>query len=206
MPIIFLVRHGENNYVKEGRLAGRLSGIHLNERGYYQAAQIAENLKDLPIKAIFSSPSERTMETAAPISSELNLEIQQSDSLAEINFGTWEGKTLKSLRRRKLWNTVQRTPSMMRFPEGESFFEAQNRVVNFINDRALEANPKDMIICITHSDIIKLAVSYYLGLHLDFFQRIVISPGSITTLNISQKGGTLLMLNYDPGFLQNNSH
>lgn len=198
MPIIYLVRHGENDYVKEGRLAGRLQGIHLNERGYLQATHIADNVKNLPIKAIYSSPLDRTMETAAPIASLLNLEVQQREDLAEVNFGTWEGKTLKSLRRRKLWNTVQRSPSMMRFPQGESFLEAQQRVVNFLNCLSAEAKPKDLLLCVTHSDIIKLAVSYYLGLHLDFFQRIIVSPGSITTLGISQIGGVLLMLNYEP--------
>lgn len=203
MSIILLIRHGENDYVKEGRLAGRLPGIHLNERGHSQANQIAENIKNLPIKAIYSSPLERTLETAEPISKILDLEIQPECNLEEINFGTWQGKTLKSLRRRKLWDIVQRSPSMMRFPGGESFLEAQERVVDFLNQLSSETKQKDLIICVTHSDIIKLAVSNYIGLHLDFFQRIIISPGSITALSLSQKGGLLIKMNCDYSFHSN---
>ena len=64
MPLFLLVRHGENDNVKKGRLAGRLSGVHLNKKGIAQAQALAERLHGAPVKAIYSSPLERTMETA----------------------------------------------------------------------------------------------------------------------------------------------
>ena len=85
MPIFLLVRHGENDYVKEGRLAGRLPGVHLNETGLLQADAVAEKFIDLPIKAIFSSPLDRTLETAQPISNALQLQIQPQDELVEVD-------------------------------------------------------------------------------------------------------------------------
>jgi probable phosphoglycerate mutase len=65
MTLLLLIRHGENDYVKTGKLAGRLSGVHLNQRGQEQARALGEALKDVPLKAIYSSPLDRAMETAA---------------------------------------------------------------------------------------------------------------------------------------------
>ena len=67
MPVVLLIRHGENEYVKKGRLAGRKPGVHLNDKGRAQAEALAEALKNMPLKAVYSSPLDRTMETAAPL-------------------------------------------------------------------------------------------------------------------------------------------
>lgn len=197
MPIFLLIRHGENEYVKEGRLAGRMPGVHLNEKGRSQAQEIAEKFTNAPIKAVYSSPLDRTFETAEPIAQALNLEVVPRAGLNEVDFGEWQGKTLKSLRRRKLWKVVQGTPSQMRFPGGESFAEAQLRFCQELKNLTRKHKGKDMLVCVSHSDMIKLAVAYYIGLHLDLFQRLHVSPGSITALNINEMGGHLLALNYD---------
>jgi len=200
MPVFLLIRHGENDYVKEGRLAGRLADIHLNESGHSQAVEISEKLKGAKIAAIYASPLERTMETAHPIAAVLSLEIIPRPDLLEVDFGEWQGKTLKSLRRRVLWKIVQGAPSQMQFPGGESFAEAQVRVVHELRHLADQHKPKDLVICVTHSDLIKLAIAYFIGLPLDMFQRLHISPGSISALMINPMGGNLLTMNYDVSF------
>jgi probable phosphoglycerate mutase len=200
MPIFLLIRHAENEYVKEGRLAGRIPGVHLNENGRAQALAVAEKLSSAPVKAVYSSPLERTMETAQPIADALNLEVEIRTGLNEVDFGEWQGKTLKSLYRRKLWKVVQGAPSQMRFPGGESFAEAQLRFCQELEKLAQEHKPKDMLVCVSHSDMIKLAVAYYIGLHLDLFQRLHVSPSSITAINVNEMGGHLLSLNYDLNF------
>jgi probable phosphoglycerate mutase len=182
MPTVLLIRHAENEYVRKGRLAGRLPGVRLNERGREQSDQLAEALKQTRIKAVYSSPLDRTMETAAPIAAAHNLEIVERPGLIELDFGDWQDKTLKSLRRRKLWKTVQSRPSLMRFPNGETFSEAQVRAAAEIDALVRQHKPKDLIACVSHSDLIKLAMAYYLGLSLDLFQRIMIAPASISTL------------------------
>ena len=197
MTIFLLVRHGENDYVKEGRLAGRLPGVHLNKRGIQQADEVAKKLQTAKISAVFSSPLERTMETADPIADALDLAVIASPELNEVDFGDWQGKTLKSLRRRKLWKIVQASPSQMRFPGGESFAEAKLRICRELKRLTDEYRPKDLIVCVSHSDVIKLAVAFYIGLHIDQFQRLHVSPASITALNINESGAYLLTLNYD---------
>ena len=200
MSIILLVRHGENQYVKKGRLAGRLPGVHLNEKGRAQAQAVAEKLKGAPIKAIYSSPMERTMETAEPIAAALGLEVITRPGLIEVDVGEWQDKKLKGLSRLKIWRMVQNTPSLMRFPGGETFAEAQFRIVQEILELVSQSEPKDILVLVSHSDPIKLAVAYFIGLPLDQFQRLSVSPGSISALYIGEGFSRLLTLNYDLSF------
>jgi probable phosphoglycerate mutase len=200
MPTVLLIRHAENDYVKMGRLAGRLPAVHLNERGRAQADALAKTLSKAPIKAVYSSPLERTMETATPIARALGLQVVTRPGLNEVDFGNWAGKTLKQLRRRKLWPSIQRHPSRARFPEGESFAEAQIRICHEIETLTQAHNPKDLIVTVSHSDMIKLAAAYYLGLPLDFFQRLIVFPASVTTLHMGERGASLVNLNQVASF------
>ena len=200
MPTILLIRHGENDYVKKGILPGQTSGIHLNDKGRSQAQALAERLGQAPIIAIYSSPLERAVETAEPIALALGLEITIRPGLVETDCGEWQGKSLKSLRRLKAWRAVQSTPSLFRFPGGESFAECQARMVNEIEALRLGHEDKDLFACVSHADPIRLAVAYYLGLSLDHFQRLSAAPASITALYIGGMGSRLLTLNFDLSF------
>jgi probable phosphoglycerate mutase len=200
MPIVLLIRHGENDYVKKGRLAGRLPGVHLNKNGKAQAEAVAERLKAAPIKAIYSSPLERAVETAQPLAAALGLEIQVRDGLIEVDFGEWQDQRLKGLGRTKLWKHVQLAPARFRFPGGESFADAQYRICREIEAIAAQHEPKDLIAIVGHSDPIKLAVAYYLGMPLDLFQRLSVSPASVTALMMGEMGAHLLTLNYEISF------
>ena len=197
MPLILLIRHGENDYVKEHRLPGRKPGIHLNKNGLSQAKAVAKKLKSAPIKAVYSSPLERTMETAKPIAKALDLPIIPRQGLIETDVGKWQGKKVKRLRRSKSWPKVQLNPSRFRFPGGERIEDAQHRFVEEIEHLAEKHEPGDMLVCVSHADPIKLVVAYYIGLPLDMYQRLIVSPGSITALHIGEFGSQLLVLNYD---------
>ena len=201
MPLLLLIRHGENNFVKTGKMAGRLPGIHLNERGQKQAQALADALKDVPIKAIYSSPLERAMETAQPIADARKLTIQQEPDLMDTNVGKWQGRSLKVLRLTKVWKIVQNAPSRFRFPEGESFPETQLRIANVL-ERIVQQHkkPQDIIAVIFHADPIKLAVSHFLGLPLDHFQRLGCDTGSLTLLHLNEMGANLVKLNQRPPF------
>ena len=201
MPLLLLIRHGENDFVKSSKMAGRIAGIHLNEKGRKQAEALGEALKDFPITAIYSSPLERTMETAQPIAQARKLEVIPAPDLLEANLGKWEGRSWKVLRLTKAWKVVQNAPSRFRFPEGESFAEAQLRYANALERIAKKHNkPKDIVAAVFHADPIKLAVSYFLGLPLDHFQRLSCNTGSLTMLHLSDAGASLITLNQRPPF------
>lgn len=180
-----------------GRMGGRLPGVHLTENGRAQAQAVAEKLGGAPIKALYSSPMERTMETAEPIARVLGLAILSRDGLIETDAGEWSGKTLKSLRRRKLWHLAQSSPSTFTFPGGESFVAAQRRIVAEIENLCLQHALKDLLVCVSHADPIRLAVAHFIGLPLNNFQRLSISPASITALHVEETGNRLLTLSVD---------
>ncbi len=192
MTTLLLIRHGQNDYVGR-RLAGRRPDVHLNQHGREQALALAEVLCHAPIKAIYSSPLERAVETAQPLAQALNLPVQVRPGLVEIDFGGWVGKTPKQMARMKLWPVVQKTPSLMRFPGGESFPEAQQRIAQDIEAIALENQPDNLVALFSHSDAIKLAVAHFLGLALDNFQRLAVDTASISVVVIPQEGSPLLV-------------
>ena len=200
MPLLLLIRHGENEYVKTGKMAGRTPGVHLNERGRKQAAELAEALKQVPLKAIYSSPLERALETAEPLAEGRKLEIQLRPELLENDIGKWQGRTLKQLSRTKKWRIVQHAPSRFKFPEGESFLETQTRIVSCLDEIAASHKPKDIVAVVFHADPIKLAVAYYLGMPLDHFQRLGCDTASVTVLFVSETGAHLIKLNQRPPF------
>ena len=201
MPLLLLIRHGENDFVKTSKLAGRLPGIHLNERGQKQAAALGEALKDVPIKALYSSPLERAMETAAPIASARKLEILPEPDLMDTDIGSWQGRSLNVLRLTRLWKIVQSAPSRFRFPDGESFVESQTRYVGAL-ERIIKKHNKqqDIVAVVFHADPIKLAVAYFLGMPLDHFQHLSCDTGSLTALFASESGANLIKLNQRPPF------
>lgn len=200
MPLLLLIRHGENDYTKKHKLAGYTPDIHLNERGQSQAQALAEALKAAPIKAIYSSPLERAMETAAPIAAVRKLEVQAEAGLLETNVGKWQGRSLAALRLQKHWKVVQSAPSRAQFPEGETFYECQARIVTALDSISKKYKTQDIVACVFHADPIKLAVAHYIGLPLDHFQRLSCDTGSLTALYVGEAGANLIKFNQRPPF------
>ena len=195
MPLFLLIRHGENDYVKKGFLAGRTPGVNLNKAGQEQARLLAEKLAAAPIKAIYSSPLERALQTAEPLAKALGVEVSLRPGLTEVEVGDWTGMKLNRLRSQKLWNVVQFSPSRMQFPGGETFAQAQYRICQELEVLSKQHEPMDLVICVTHADPIRLAVAYFVGMPLDTFQRLAVAPASITALFLGEMGCQLLALN-----------
>lgn len=201
MPLLLLIRHGENDFVKTGKLPGQSAGIHLNEKGQKQAQALGEALAQVPLKGVYSSPLERAMQTAEPIALSHRLTIQQERGLMDAHVGKWQGKSIKALRLTNAWKIVQHSPSRFQFPDGESFMDLQTRIVSALEGIVRKhKNPKDIVAVIFHADPIKLAVSHFLGLPLDHFQRLSCDTGSLTALHVGAMGANLIKLNQRPPF------
>lgn len=183
MALFLLLRHGQNNLVDK-KLAGRLPDVHLNAQGQAQARRLAAELAELPITAVISSPLERAIQTAEPIARVHDLPVEVNEGLLEVDFGTWQGKSIKQLRRLKLWKEVQERPGGFRFPQGETFVEAQSRVAETLGGLSTSHAEKDLIVCVSHCDVIRLAVAFYLDMPLDAFQRLHINTASVTCLRL----------------------
>ncbi len=194
--LVLLVRHGQTT----GKvLPGRAPGLHLADTGRQQAEAVAERIASLQtdkrkVAAVYASPLERTQETAAPIAKALGLRVRRNQGLLEADFGGWTGAELKKLYKLPEWRTVQRNPSGFRFPAGESFTEMQTRICTAIG-KLRAAHPGETVVAVSHADPIKAAVAHAMGTHLDLFQRIVVSPCSVSAILYGNDGPIVLAVN-----------
>jgi probable phosphomutase (TIGR03848 family) len=194
MTKILLIRHATNDTVGV-RLSGRMAGVHLNEEGRRQAQKLADQLSGKKINAIYSSPLERAVETAQPIADILNLKTVISEDFLEINFGEWTFKSFKELDELALFQQFNTFRSFTRVPGGESMPEAQLRMINGI-EKLCCRHPNETVVIVSHADMIKAAVAYYTGTHLDLFHRVEISPASISIIEIGYGTAGIKLVNY----------
>lgn len=192
--LVLLVRHGQTP-TTGSTLPGRAKGLFLAETGIAQAETAAARIGALPkVSAVYASPLERTRQTAKPIGKATGQKVRIERGLLECDFGTWTGKKLDALRKLPEWQTVQKYPSGFRFPNGESFLEMQTRMVDTISN-LVSQHAGQTIVCVSHADPIKAAVAHAMGTHLDLFQRIVISPCSISAILYTSTGPAVLAVN-----------
>ncbi len=191
---VLFIRHGENEWTKTHKLAGRTPGVHLNEQGRKQAKALGKRLGEVSLDVIYASPMERTVETAKAIAKHHNLKVNKRDGLLEVDYGDWTGEKIADLAKKKSWHTIQYHPSGASFPGGETMYQMQTRFVQDVN--ALVAQHIGQTIALVgHADLIKSAVAHYLGVHFDLFQRIVISTASITTIAFTPAGPRVISVN-----------
>ena len=198
MTTFFIVRHGENDWVKKNRLAGWLPGVHLNENGVQQAHDAGARLAPQPIQAIYSSPVTRCVETAEIIAPYFQLPVLLNEAFGETRYGDWEGKKVKKLAKKPEWQIVQFFPSRNRFPSGEALREVQFRAVQAM-EKLSGQHKSESVVVVSHADIIKLVLAHYLGVHIDLFQRITVSPASVSVLHLSEKGYVRVLRVNDDG-------
>jgi probable phosphomutase (TIGR03848 family) len=192
--LVLLVRHGQTPTTGTS-LPGRAAGLHLSDRGREQAEEAGRRIAALGnVAAVYASPLERTRETAAAIARACGLRVRGERGLLECDFGDWTGRQLKELSKLPEWSTVQRYPSGFRFPGGESFAEMQHRMVSTVG-RLVERHPGATVVAVSHADPIKAAIAHAMGTHLDLFQRIVVSPCSVTAVAHGRGGPIVLTVN-----------
>ncbi|MGH9209278.1 MAG: histidine phosphatase family protein [Acidimicrobiales bacterium] len=207
--MVILVRHGTT--ATTGReLPGRAPGLDLADQGRAEARVAAARIaaftgrrngnstgrdgKQPPPPVLYASPLERTQQTAAPIAEALGCKVLTDDGLLEVDIGEWTGMELKAAQKRKEWAAIQRYPSSFRFPGGESFVDLQARMVSTL-DRFRTTHPGHTVVAVSHADPIRVAVAQALGTHLDLFQRIAISPCSLTVVAYGADGPMVLTVN-----------
>jgi len=181
-------------------LAGWTPGVHLNDRGRTQAAELAARLVPVPLELIVASPLERCQETAqAVLAGRDGLELRTDDRFGEVKYGDWTGRRLEDLAKEDLWKVVQAHPSAMRFPGGEAMADAQHRAVTAVREWNAGLKPDATFLVCSHGDIIKSIIADALGLHLDQFQRIQADPASLTVIRYTEMRPFVVRLNDNGG-------
>jgi probable phosphoglycerate mutase len=182
MTTLYLIRHGENDFMRQHKLAGWLPGIHLNDRGRAQAEGLVPAFEGLRLQALYSSPLERAVETAAPLARAHDLAVHRRparrDSLRPLAGPAAEPPAPPQAVVAGAGDAVARHAAGW-----QSFRQAQ---AHRRRARAILAQHRGAVACFSHADPIKLALAHYLGQPLDLFQRLTIEPASISTLIISE--------------------
>jgi len=193
MTTFFLVRHGSCDGLGE-MMWGRTAGVCLNNEGKAQAQRLGERFNGLELAAVYSSPLERALETAAAIARPAGIEIKQHQAFNEIDFGEWSGKSLAGLAGDDRWRRFNTQRSVTKIPGGESFLDVQARVVSGL-EQLSEHHDEAQLVIVSHADVIKAAVGYVTATPIDLLQRIEISPCSVSTIAIDKHGPRLLGVN-----------
>ena len=186
MGVFHFLRHGEHGLLGKV-LAGRMPGVGMTERGRAEIASQAERLAREKIAAIYASPLQRTRETAEIVSARLSLSIEFRDDLLELDFGEWTGATFDAIRADPRWQAWSTQRSLAAIPGGESMRAVQQRIVAAmieLNERHLH----ETVVLASHGDVIRAALLYALGMPLDFYNRIEIGQGSISTIQMQPSG------------------
>lgn len=171
---LLLIRHAHHDYIGKA-IAGWLPGVSLSEFGRRQAAALPKRLDRAQISAIYSSPLERALETAAPLAAALGLEVEIRDGLREMNFGEFTGQTMVELDRTPVWHRFNLSRSNTRAPGGELMLETQARMVAEL-ERIRYENHGGVAAVFSHGEAIRAAVMHYAGIPLDLYERIEIYP------------------------------
>ena len=199
MTTLFLIRHGLTA-VTGKTLYGRTPGVSLDDRGRAQAEALADRLAPVRLTAVYSSPLDRCMETMAPLAARQGLDVVTREGLIEMDVGAWTGRSLAQVRRTRLWKDVIHHPSQFRFPDGESFVDAQSRALAEVQSIAAR-HPRGRIAVGSHGDIIRMLIAHYSGAHLDLFQRTTADPASVSVVHLGDGGPHVVVVN-DTGSLE----
>ena len=104
MTTVVLLRHGRTTANTAGVLAGRSPGVRLDELGEQQAARAGERLAPVPLAAVVCSPLERCVQTARAVArrQQGGPALHRDKGIAEVDYGAWTGRELKSLAKEKM--------------------------------------------------------------------------------------------------------
>jgi len=164
---IYIARHGETTWNAEGKIQG-WSDPGLSPLGYSQSLALLEHLKEQPLRAVYSSPLQRSYTTAQPIAQHVGLPILKQTELKEIGFGVLEGKNLfqfdEELRRE--WNRFKDDRFSYRIPGAENYADVANRLKPF-TERILRQHEGEEVLIVGHRVVNRLLIGMFLELPLE---------------------------------------
>lgn len=158
---IFLVRHGQTDWNIENRLQGCVD-IPLNRNGIKQAQILAENIKELKIDRIISSPLSRALDTAKIINKKMQVPLDTSKGLLERSFGILEGIKGTDYDQKLYWNYDKN----YRYKNVEPIQGFLNRIYEYL-DKLIEENPDSNVLIVTHNGVNIATNCYFYGIPQD---------------------------------------
>jgi broad specificity phosphatase PhoE len=194
MPIFLLIRHGQTEHVENEVLAGRID-TPLTDEGRQQAQRLAEVLSQRPVKAIYSSPMCRAVETAQPLATAMHLFLETDPMLIQVDFGEWQGLHLEELQEREDWIAFKNDPASIGCPGGETMPAVRHRVMLGLQRIGSSYEDDDLVAIFAHGSIIRHAITFFLDMPLSSLNRVHIDPASVSALQVQDGTACLQSLN-----------
>jgi broad specificity phosphatase PhoE len=193
---LILIRHGETEWNKQRRIQGCRSDTRLSQKGLEEADRLATVLRKERIDAIYSSPMKRAAETAQIIAEACKLPVQVFNELREIDAGDLDGLFERELTGsyEAAWREMCGGNASTPLPGGESLQDLQKRT-SWAIDRMLEKHIDGTVVVVAHLLANLVMVCQALGIDLSQIARLKQAPASITTLELTTQGNSLLLLN-----------
>lgn len=182
--ILYLIRHGETDWNRAKRVMGR-KAVPLNRNGREGISRAAEYLAGEGIEAVFPGTLARTVESAGILARRWDVPVIQDPGLDESAFEGWVGKSYRELESDPDFGLYRSSPTRSNFSVNEGMKDIQNRVLRSIHGISGEGDFK-RVAAVSHSDVIKPALVYWLGMDLDDMHRITISNASITRVDLAE--------------------
>ena len=193
MTVFYVVRHAHTDWIDRG-IPGWTPGVQLNAQGRMEARRLAERFPKGSISAIFSSPLERTRETAEPLAERLGLEVALREDLGEVHCGEWTGLRFSEIPHEEIEDLFNSFRTGQCIPGGESITDIRERMVSCFNE-ICGLYPDKSVVIFSHGDPIRAIVSHYAGMPPEFYHRLEISPCSVTILKVSGNSTLIGALN-----------
>ena len=200
MTTLYMTRHGITEWnMKEGRYCGCkvVSDIDLHPLGIMQAEALAERLKDEPLKAVYSSPMKRAVQTAEKLAKPHGLEIATVYGFRERSYGDWEGLTVRDIDEQfpGSYRQYEEDPGAYSPPGGESGFQVGDRVIESVEIIA-ENHPEDSVVLVTHEATNRILFCRLLGLNVSDYRRSLVKfNASLTIIEYSDGQARLILYN-----------
>lgn len=175
-------------------MVGRMPGIGLSEEGRRQLDRLCRRVRAAEAHAVCTSPLERAVATAEALGAALGVPVTVAEELNELDYGRWTGRTVQELAAEPLWPAWNSFRSGTRVPGGETLIEVQARALRLV-ERLRGEHPGGRVLLVSHGDVIRGLLLHFLGSSTDFIHRLVVDPGSISTVAVGEHGPRILGIN-----------
>lgn len=192
---LYLIRHGATQLTAEDRFAGAV-GVDLSDEGRHQAQRLSQRLADDAIKAVYTSPLSRTVETAGILARPHGLALVHRDGLREISHGRWEGLTRREVEDRfpDEYAAWEMDPFTFAPQSGESGLLVLARALPVVREIVL-AHPGETVAVVSHKATLRLILSSLLGFDARGYRdRLDQSPACLNVVDFKDPVRARLML------------
>ena len=192
---IYIVRHGQTEWNLLGKTQGH-GNSDLTPKGIEQAELLADSMTKYLIDYIYSSDLGRAYQTAEIIGNKLNIEVEKTEALREMNFGTWEGRIIKDIIEEDpaLYKMWRNEPHLAKIPQGETLSQIKERTDAFIKEINEKYDGKHIVL-VTHSLCARIMLLSFLDSSVQNIYRINQGNTALNIIELRDYGPVVMKMN-----------